>query len=102
MTRPRTTAHPRDVCTPEGSSMMSSPFTRLIAAVALLAFGTAPRANAQQLAGTPVWQDSLVVTPGAHYRAGSFARFLFGDTYRSLWMTPIKVPVLSLERFAGG
>src|SRR6185503_1432708 len=38
----------------------------------------------------------------AHYQAGSFARLLFGETYRPLWMTPIKVPVLSLERYAGG
>src|SRR6185503_16137512 len=49
-------------------------------------------APAQQLAGEPVRADSVVVTPGSHYQAGAFARLLFGETYRPLWMTPIKVP----------
>jgi hypothetical protein len=29
-------------------------------------------------------------------------RFILGDTYRDLWTTPIRVPVLDLRRFAGG
>src|SRR5258705_12267870 len=47
-------------------------------------------------------RESVTVVPGAHYRAGSFHRFFFGDRYRGLWTTPIKVPVLDLKTFAGG
>jgi hypothetical protein len=46
--------------------------------------------------------DSVVVTPGAHYRAGGFHTLLFGRHYRNLWTTPIRVEVLDLNRFAGG
>ena len=47
-------------------------------------------------------KDSATVVPGAHYGAGSFHRFFFGSRYRELWTTPIKVPVLDLQHFAGG
>ena len=47
-------------------------------------------------------RDSVTVVAGAHYGAGAFHRFLFGTRYRSLWTTPIKVPVLDLQHFAGG
>src|SRR3954467_14787296 len=63
---------------------------------------TPARARSQQLAGEPARAGSVFVTPGSHYQAGSLARLLFGETYRPLWMTPIKVPVLSLESYAGG
>ena len=42
------------------------------------------------------------VTPGAAYAAGGFHRWLFGAHYRELWTTPIRVPVLDLQQFAGG
>jgi hypothetical protein len=42
------------------------------------------------------------VVAGEHYRAGAFHRFLLGADYRKLWSTPITVPVLNLETFAGG
>ncbi|HEX7024906.1 MAG TPA: BamA/TamA family outer membrane protein [Gemmatimonadales bacterium] len=44
----------------------------------------------------------VTVAAGAHYRAGGLHRFFLGDTYRDLWTTPIRVPVLDLEAFAGG
>ncbi len=46
--------------------------------------------------------ESVTVTPGAAYAAGGLHRFLFGDHYRDLWTTPIRVEVLDLQRFAGG
>ncbi|MBI9072445.1 MAG: BamA/TamA family outer membrane protein [Melioribacteraceae bacterium] len=46
--------------------------------------------------------DSLIVIPGEEYKAGSFHRFFFGDHWRDLWTTPIKVEVLDMNSFAGG
>ncbi len=46
--------------------------------------------------------DSTTVVPGPHYRAGGLTRTLFGKDYRPLWTTPIRVPTLDLQRFAGG
>ena len=46
--------------------------------------------------------DSVTIVPGAHYRRGGLHRFLFGDNYRDLWTTPIRLPVLDLRSFAGG
>ncbi len=46
--------------------------------------------------------DSVVLAPGTRYQGSRLHRFLYGATYRDLWATPIKVPVLDLRRFAGG
>ena len=46
--------------------------------------------------------ESVMVAAGKHYDAGPFKRSMLGDTYRDLWTTPIKVPVLDLKSFAGG
>ena len=73
---------------------------RVAAALSVVLFAQplAAQSAAAFLAGAP---DTLVV-PGAHYRAGGFHRFFFGQHYRDLWTTPIRVPVLDLEHFAGG
>ncbi len=47
-------------------------------------------------------RETVVITPGARYRAGGLHTLLFGRHYRSLWATPIRVDRLDLERFAGG
>ncbi len=47
-------------------------------------------------------QDSVEVTIVDEYKAGSFHRFFFGDTWRDLWATPMKIPVLNLQSYAGG
>jgi hypothetical protein len=47
-------------------------------------------------------QDSVIVTPGERYGAGWFHRVIYGTDYRELWATPITVPVLDLETYAGG
>ncbi len=49
-----------------------------------------------------VGTDSVVVAAGKRYQGNRLHRFLYGNTYRDLWATPIKVPVLNLHRFAGG
>ena len=68
----------------------------------LLLLTTASRAVAQT-SGPPPWADSMVViTPGAQYAKGGLFRALAGSHYRDLWVTPIRVPVLSLQRFAQG
>jgi hypothetical protein len=43
-----------------------------------------------------------VVAAGPEYAAGPVWRFFFGRDYRDLWTKPIAVPVLDLDRFAGG
>lgn len=46
--------------------------------------------------------DSATVAAGARYQAGALHRWIIGDTYRDLWVTPVRVPVLHLSTFAGG
>lgn len=42
------------------------------------------------------------VVAGEQFRAGGLHRFLFGRNYRDLWTTPVELPVLDLQTFAGG
>jgi hypothetical protein len=42
------------------------------------------------------------VVAGERYQAGGLHRFLLGADYRDLWATPVELPVLDLQRFAGG
>lgn len=51
---------------------------------------------------TVAQSQERTVVPGPTYEAGGFARFWLGDGWRSLWLTPITVPVLDLRTFAGG
>src|SRR5215210_4740783 len=53
----------------------------------------------QQVEGSA--RDTLQAA-GPQYRAGGLHRLLLGREYRSLWTTPISVPVLDLRTFAGG
>src|SRR6266446_4284288 len=46
--------------------------------------------------------DSAIVAPGPQYRKSGVWAVFAGRHYRDLWVTPIRVPVLDLERFAGG
>jgi hypothetical protein len=50
----------------------------------------------------PPAADSVEIVAGAQYQAGGVHRFLLGSGYRDLWTTPILVPVLNLETYAGG
>jgi hypothetical protein len=42
------------------------------------------------------------VLPGWGYGGGRLRRVLLGRQYRELWRTPIEVPLLDLDRYAGG
>ena len=65
------------------------------------ALGVAERVGAQVVPPPPPGTDSVTVTPGA-YRASAFYAWLMGGGYRSLWTTPIRVPVADLDALAGG
>lgn len=49
-----------------------------------------------------VSSGSAVVVPAARYAAGPIKRWFFGTYYRDIWTTPIEVPVIDLEKTAGG
>ncbi len=49
-----------------------------------------------------VANESVTVAPGARYRADGVERWLDGSSYRKLWTTPIRVPVLNLQTFVPG
>src|SRR6478672_4125199 len=46
--------------------------------------------------------ESASVVPGARYDVGPVLRWFDGDSYRGLWTTTIRVPVLNLQTFAPG
>jgi hypothetical protein len=46
--------------------------------------------------------DFVSVTAGERYAANGLERALLGAHYRDLWTTPMQVPVLDLESYAGG
>lgn len=48
------------------------------------------------------YTDTVTVIPGEKFQAGSLRRLIFGNTWRDLWATPIKVPVIDLKKYAGG
>ena len=47
-------------------------------------------------------QERKLQAAGPRYQASGLHRLLFGPEYRSLWSTPVSVPVLDLRTFAGG
>ncbi|MGH9424543.1 MAG: BamA/TamA family outer membrane protein, partial [Thermoanaerobaculia bacterium] len=49
-----------------------------------------------------IGNDSVTIVAGPDYAAGGFHRSLFGDNYRDIWTTRIKVPILDLKAFDGG
>ncbi len=46
--------------------------------------------------------DSVEVVPGPEYEAGWLHRVFFGNHYRDLWTSPVRVKILNLKTFAGG
>ncbi|HEY0037799.1 MAG TPA: hypothetical protein VGB66_13980, partial [Longimicrobium sp.] len=54
------------------------------------------------LAGAPAAAQDTTVVAGPRYGAGPFHRALWGGAYRDLWTTPVRVPVLNPDTFAGG
>ena len=47
-------------------------------------------------------QETATVVAGEGYDAGGLHRMIFGQAYRDLWGMPIEVPLLDLEKDAGG
>ena len=73
--------------------------TELLLTIALVTGG------GTQLAGQgpdSTRQERKVQAAGPRYQASGLHRLLFGREYRSLWSTPISVPVLDLRTFGGG
>src|SRR5438046_164997 len=50
----------------------------------------------------PTGAESVTVAAGSDYQARWLHRWFFGDTYRDLWATPFRVPVLDFRTYAGG
>jgi hypothetical protein len=46
--------------------------------------------------------QTVTVTPGPGYSAGSLKRIVFGSGWRDLWTTPIRTPLFDIDTFAGG
>jgi hypothetical protein len=46
--------------------------------------------------------DTTSIVPGPAYDVGWFYRIFWGDHWRSAWTEELRVPVLDLERYAGG
>ncbi|MBW3554508.1 MAG: hypothetical protein KY466_13415 [Gemmatimonadetes bacterium] len=77
---------------------------RITPIAALLAAALAAGAEGQvQPPPAPADSGTLVtVVPGARYEAAALHRFLLGSNYRFLWTREMTVPILDLDRFAGG
>ncbi|MEO7503495.1 MAG: hypothetical protein ABIW94_12730, partial [Gemmatimonadaceae bacterium] len=69
----------------------------IAAAVAISASARDARAQATCSA-----ERTVTVVPGPEYEAGPMKRKLLGDGWRDVWLTPVNVPVLDLERCGGG
>jgi hypothetical protein len=47
-------------------------------------------------------QQTVTIVPGPDYEAGPLKRTLLGDGWRSIWLTPVNVPVFDIGTYAGG
>ncbi len=54
------------------------------------------------LAQTSNGNQDTVIAAGTEYEASSFHNFFFGSHWRDVWTTPVHVPILDLNTFAGG
>lgn len=72
-------------------------------ACSILAIAPQRGTHAQPAPPRVVSKDSVTIAAGTHYDdVSGFQRFFLGNTYRDLWSTPVRVPVLNLRTFAGG
>src|SRR4051812_22505671 len=88
------------------SGILSSVSAAVRAATCLCLF--AAEATAQHRAASTTEPQltpepsTVVVVAGKSYAKSGVYRWLFGNTYRDLWTTPIRVPVFDWHGFAGG
>ena len=75
--------------------------------VAALHFGGADAAGAK--AGKLIHRSipekgdtTHIVVSGERFKVGRLQRWIYGNNYRQIWMTPIEVPVLDLDAVDGG
>ena len=79
---------------------------KVLPVIALVSLGVVPLRVSGQ--ASPVVtnarpsDDSVTVQASQKYGASGVHRFLLGDNYRDHWARPIKVPVLHLDKYAGG
>ena len=59
-------------------------------------------AQYQLLKQAPATVDSVTVQAGRHYQRGLLFKALWGARHRSVWATPVTVPVLDLDTTKGG
>jgi hypothetical protein len=74
--------------------------TRLLFCVVTLLLATVARCTAQSVVTRP--DTTVLHQTGAMYAAGPLHRLLFGNLWRDVWTTPLRVPVLDLRRSGGG
>jgi hypothetical protein len=90
--------------------MNPRPFITALAVVSIAGSALeaqAPRPHAPALAPATaadraVADSFVVLVPGPTYRKFGLWTAVAGEHYRQLWTTPIRVPVLDFQRFAGG
>jgi hypothetical protein len=61
-----------------------------------------PHLSAQVVSQDTSLGRTVRLVPGSHYSAGWLHRWILGDHYRDLWTDSVSVPLLDLNRFAGG
>lgn len=72
------------------------------APAAVVAVGSCLVAGTLRAAGPPPGTERATAVAGEQYDAGGLHRFLFGNDYRELWITPVETEVLDLGVFGGG
>ena len=86
---------------PTMSAMALRVALALATGIALTALRVTEPVGAQVVPPPPPGTDSVTVIPGAYGASALYAR-LMGSGYRSLWTTPIRVPVANLDDLGGG
>src|SRR5215213_5489601 len=75
---------------------------RIVITLVLLLCTFPPQSAQSQGASPPPASRDTVLAANPGYKAGGFQSLMMGDEYRDLWTTPIRVPILDLQKFAGG
>lgn len=68
----------------------------------ILAGGIVLLASAVLPIGIAAQEEYVTIQAGERYSAGGLKQLVLGRDYRELWATPVRVPVLSPDTFAGG
>ncbi|HTK53975.1 MAG TPA: hypothetical protein VL308_18915 [Gemmatimonadaceae bacterium] len=82
-------------------------FVRLSVALAVALAGASTAAAQSREPRQPpppriVSRDTVKIAASPRYATSGFKRFFLGNTYRDLWTTPVRAPVVDLDTYAGG